>query len=430
MIRSWRAIVPAAACASAVLLAGSLYAFGYRYQYHALLDYWGAAPFRFPFLDMHAVTSAVECHRLGYDVYVQNPCDVFNRVHGYSPVWLWLSVLPISTGWDTALGLVTVLLFIAVLPFLPPGRGLWQTAVITLGTVSSVVMFALERANVDIIIFMFAMLAVTLTRRSAPHRALGYAVALFTGMLKFYPITLLILAARERLGVFVAIGLVSFGAIVLWFAFDSGEILRGMANIPTTQYFDEFVFGARDLPYGLAQTMDWSRPAAAGLLIALLVGMVATALVLAGREDTAARLRQLTDAEAAYLLIGCVLLVGCFLAAQNILYRGIFFLFVLPGLTALVRTRSRRRFDGAYFGVIAAIIVLMWNDTVRTLVNGTLRWFGVSVGPNDVAHFDIWLVREAMWWPVVVVLTAFLFRLLWGSRAAQDMVGLLSGRPG
>ena len=203
-----------------------------------------------------------------------------------------------------------------------------------------------------------------------------------------------------------------------------------MANIPTTQYFDEFVFGARDLPYGLAQTMDWSRPAAAGLLIALLVGTVATALALAGREDTAARLRQLTDAEAAYLLVGCVLLIGCFLAAQNILYRGIFFLFVLPGLTALVRAHGKRRFDGAYFGVTAAIIVLMWNDTVRTLVNGALRWFGVSVGPNGIAHFDIWLVRELMWWSVVVVLTAFLFRLLWSSRAAQDMVGLLSGRPG
>ena len=379
---------------------------------------------------MNAVTSAVECHRLGFDVYVQNPCDALKRVHGYSPIWLWLSVLPISTAWDTALGLATVLLFIAVLPFLPPGRGWWQTAVITLGTISSVVMFALERANVDLIIFMFAMLAVTLTRRSTPLRMLGYAVALFAGMLKFYPITLLILAARERLEVFVAIGLVSIGAIVLWFTLDSGEILRGMANIPTTQYFDEFVFGARDLPYGLAQTMDWSRPAAAGLLIALLVGTVATALALAGREDTATRLRQLSDAEAAYLLIGCILLIGCFLAAQNILYRSIFFLFVLPGLTALVRTHGRRRFDGGYFGVTVAIIVLMWNDTARTLVNGALRWFGVSVGQNEIAHFDIWLVRELMWWSVVVVLTAFLFRLLWGSRAAQDMVGLLSGRPG
>jgi hypothetical protein len=430
MIRDWRAIVPAAAAATAVLLAGSLYAFGYRDQYHALLDDWGAAPFSFPFLDMHAVTSAVECHRLGFDVYVQNPCDALNRVHGYSPIWLWLAIFPISTAWDTALGLATVLLFILTLPFLPPGRGWWQTTVITLGTVSSVVMFALERANVDVLIFLLAMLAVALTRRSMPLRMLGYAVAVFAGMLKFYPITLLILAARERLGVFIVIGLVSTGAIALWFMLDGREILRGMANIPTTQYFDEFVFGARDLPYGLAQTLGWSRPAGAGLLVVLLVGTVAAALALAGRDATAARLCQLTDAEATYLLAGGVLLIGCFLAAQNILYRSIFLLFVLPGMTALVRADGWRRFDGLCFGVTMSIVVLMWDDTARTLVNGALQWFGVSTGPNDSAHFDIWLVREVMWWGVVVVLAAFLFRLLRGSRVGQDAVALLSGRFG
>jgi Glycosyltransferase family 87 len=428
MIQSSRAVVPAAAAAGAVLLAGVLYTFGYRDQYFALLGYWGAAPFRFPFLDMNAVTSAVECHRLGFDVYVRNPCDALNRVHGYSPVWLWLSILPISTAWDTALGLATVVLFIVALPFLPPGRGWWQTAVITLGTVSSVVMFALERANVDVLIFLLAMLAVALSRRNMPLRMLGYAVALFAGMLKFYPITLLILAVRERLGVFIAVGLVACGVIVLWFVLDSGEILRGMANIPTTQYFDEFVFGARDLPYGLAQTFGLPRPAGAGLLVVLLVGLVAAAAVMAACDDTAARLRRLTDAEATYLLVGCILLIGCFLAAQNILYRSIFFLFVLPGLTALVRSDGRRRLDGLYVGVTASIIVLMWNDTARTLVDGALRMLGVSTAPNDIAHFDIWLVREVMWWTVVVVLTAFLFRLVQGSRAARDAVALLSGR--
>jgi hypothetical protein len=428
MIRSWRAVVPAVALAAAVLLAGLLYAFGYRDQYHALLDDWGAAPFPFPFLDMHAVTSAVECHRLGFDVYVQNPCDALNRVHGYSPIWLWLSVFPITTAWDTALGLGTVLLFVMALPFLPSGRGWWQTAVITLGTVSSVVMFALERANVDVVIFLLAMLAVALTRRSLPLRMLGYAVAVFAGMLKFYPITLLTLAVRERLGVFIAIGLVSTGLILLWFVLDSGEILRGMANIPTTQYYDEFVFGARDLPYGLAQTFDLPRRAGAGLLAVLLVGMVAVAVTLAGRDDTAARLRQLTDAEATYLLVGCILLIGCFLAAQNILYRSIFFLFVLPGLTALVRSDGWQRLDGLYVGVTASSILLMWNDAARSLVNAVLRWFGVSTGSNDIAHFDIWLVREVMWWSVVVILAAFLFRLLRDSRVAQDVAGLLSGR--
>jgi hypothetical protein len=100
-----RVVTPAAVAAVIVLFAGLLYSFGYREQYYALAKAWGALPFRTPFLDMHGVTSAVECHRLGYDVYVQNPCDVLHRVHSYSPLWLWLSVLPITTAWDNALGL-------------------------------------------------------------------------------------------------------------------------------------------------------------------------------------------------------------------------------------------------------------------------------------------------------------------------------------
>jgi hypothetical protein len=412
------AAAPALITAVAVLLAGYLYAFGHRHLYYAMLESWGAAPFRVPFLDMHGVTSAVECHRLGFDVYVQNPCDVFQRVHAYSPLWLWLAVLPITTDWDTTLGLAAVVLFLISLPFLPPGRGWWQTVVITIGTISSTVAFALERANVDIFVFPLAVLAVTLSCRSPRLRVFGYAVALFAGMLKYYPIMLLILTIRHRLGTLVAVGLASFGIIALWFMLDSDAILRSMANIPPARYFDDHVFDARDLPYGLAQILDWSPSAAVGLLIALLIGMGTTAVALARLDDVAGRLRQLTDAEAAYLLVGCTLLVGCFFAAQNVVYRGIFFLFVLPALTALARASGRRRLDGLYFGATGIIIVLMWSDPVRALVNGISQQFS-GVSPPSV-HFVVWLVREMMWWVVVCILAAFLLRLLCDSQAARE----------
>jgi len=426
MIRGRRAAVPVIAAAAAVSLAGFLYVFGYRDQYYALLEAWGAPPFRFPFLDMHGVDAAIECHRLGFDVFVENPCDVFRRVHPYSPVWLWLSVIPITTGWDNALGLACDLLFLVALAFLPPGRGWWQIAVMTAAAVSSVVMFALERANADVIMFVFAVLAARLTLGRAPSRTLGYGVALLSGFLKFYPIVLLVLAIRERLGRFVVIGLIATGTIVLWFVLDSHEIMQAMANIPTTLYFDEFTFGARDLPFGLAQTLGWSRPAAIGLMVALLAGTAGVAVGLAKLDDTAARLRHLTEAEATFLLMGSVLTIGCFVVAQNVLYRSIYFLFVLPGLTALVRAEGRRWLDLVCFVTIGAIIVLMWNDTVRTLIDGVLGWFDVTARPGDVAHFYIWLVREIMWWGVVMVLAALMMRLIWSARATRDAVAVLS----
>jgi hypothetical protein len=385
-----RAALPAAAAAAVVLLAGVLYSLGYRAQYYALAEAWGAAPFRTPFLDMHAVTSAVECHRLGFDVYVQNPCDVFGRVHGYSPLWLWLAVLPITTAWDNALGLGLVLLFLVALAFLPAGRDWRQTMLIALGAVSSVTMFALERANVDLLVFVMAMLAVRL-------RATGYAVSLLAGMLKFYPIVLLVLAVCERLVTCLVIWAVAAGVVVLWFALDGAEILRGMANIPSTHPFDDNVFGAHNLPFGLAELLGMTHAAAIALQVLLLVIMFGLAAMLARWVQVHA----LTEVESLHLLAGSVRLVSCFVMAQNVSYRGIFLLLVLPALAVCRR------------GTVWLIVLLMWNSALRPVVNAITEWSSLA----GILRPGIWLARELAWWGVITVLAALLLRQVWESRA-------------
>jgi hypothetical protein len=404
-----RAVIPTAAATTGILVAGALYALGCHEAYQALLHHWGALPFRSPFLDIHAVTSAVECHRLGFDVYKNNPCDVFQRVHGYSPVWLWLAIFPITTAWDTYLGITTILLFLSVLPLLPPGRGWWQTAAITLATISSVVAYAVERANVDLLIFVLAMIAITLNCRCAPVRLLGYSAVLVAGMLKFYPVSLMILAVRERLMVFLTLGFVVLSLIALWLVLDGTDILRGIANIPTTSYFDDNIFGVRDLPFGVIQRFGFARWAAIAVLVALLVGMLCCAVALAMHNGLASRVRLLTKAEATCLLAGCVLLVGSFLGAQNSLYRAIFLLFVLPGLTVV------------YPGVVPVIILLMWSSGIRAF----MAWVGLVLPADGMAKSGIWMIWELAWWFVVAMLLAVMFRLVWESPARQDASRLM-----
>jgi hypothetical protein len=414
-----RAVFPAVVLAWLVVLAGLLYVLGYRTEYHALLQAWGAFPFRFPFLDMHAVTAAVDCHRQGFDVYVDNPCDVFHRVHGYSPLWLWLSVFPITTGWDSTCGLAAVMLLLLAVASLPPGRGWWQVAMISLGTISSAVAFALERANVDLLMFAMAAAAIALVRRWAWLRMLGYAVALLAGMLKFYPITLLILAVRERLLVFVVLGITALGVIAAWFALDGNEILRAMANIPVSAAFDNNAFGMRNLPLGLTQYFALPPWAGAALLIALPCAMLAVAVALARRDD----LRDLTANEATCLLVGAVLIVTCFLAAQNIQYRAIHLLFALPGLTALARQGDVR----CRVTVVLAII-LMWSGAISAPLDAGLTYLGVPTLPDSETQVAVWLARELMWWCVVTMLAALMFRLVWDSRARRDVAPLWSSR--
>ena len=358
---SLRAVLPAAAAAVVFCSPELCTALATARRYYALAGAWGAAPFRTPFLDTHAVTAAVECHRLGFDVYVQNPCDVFGRVHGYSPVWLWLAVLPITTAWDNALGLGLVLLFLIALAFLPAGRTWPHTALITLGVVSSATMFALERANVDLLMFVMAMLAVRL-------RTTGYAVSLLSGMLKFYPIVLLILAVRERLVTCLVIWAAAGGVIALWFALDGHAILRGMANIPSTQPFDDNVFGAHNLPFGLAELAALSHAWAMVLQAVLLVVVLGIAAMMCRRVQVHA----LTEMEREYLLAGSVLLVSCFVMAQNVSYRGIYLLFVLPALVAYWR------------GAAWLILLLMWNSALRPGIDAMAEW---SSPPEYVPAF-------------------------------------------
>ena len=391
-----RAVGPAAMAAAIVLLAALLYACGYREQYYALAEIWGAAPFRTPFLDMQGVTSPVECHRLGYDVYVQNPCDVFNRPHNYSPLWLWLAVLPITTAWDDALALALVGLFLVALAFLPPGRD-WR--LITLATISSTTMFAMERANIDLLMFVMAMLVVRL-------RFTGYAIALLAGMLKFYPIVLLLAAVRERALVCLAVWTMALGVVALWFALDGTEILRAIANIGSNPPFDDNVFGAHNLPFGIAAVVGLPRSGAMALEVLLLAAMVGVAIGSAGEIRTDV----LTEAEAVHLLVGAALLVSCFVIAQNVSYRAIYFLFVLPALIVSWR------------GAAWVAVLLMWNSGLRLAINRVAAWFGISTAPDGMLHFAIWLLRELAWWAVITLLAALLLRLVWESQAVRQAV--------
>ena len=88
---AYRLVIPATVLVFYAALA-ALWHWGLHSAYFTILRLFGFEPFRFPFLDIHAVLAAVQCHHLGIDVYFVNPCDALGRPHVYSP--LWLRVVP------------------------------------------------------------------------------------------------------------------------------------------------------------------------------------------------------------------------------------------------------------------------------------------------------------------------------------------------
>lgn len=418
---STRSIVPATVATALVVLCAALYLSGDRDLYVWLLNELGAAPYTFPFLDTHAVLSAVQCHSLGIDVFATNPCDVFGRIHVYSPLWLSLSVLPLTVAWTPAVGLILVIAFLLSLLFLPAGRGWWQVGAITLATISGSVAFALERANIDLVVFLFAVAVMRLVSLRLVLRLLGYGLALLAALLKFYPGVLLLTAARERLGVFIAIGMTALVTLAAFTLSDLHDVLRVLASIPTTSYFDTYAFGARDLPFGLAEAFGWSKTAAAVLFVVLVCGVIGIALRMSLSSPLPDDLAALTEAEATSLLIGCVLVLACFFTAQNTLYRGIHFLFVMPALTALASTSKARQSHRLPVTATVLILLLMDWEPLRRHVSPAVLRAGLPAGYLPLMNFYLWLLREAIWWWVIAVLTAFLISLLGRSRSWLDL---------
>jgi hypothetical protein len=153
--------------------------------YFFVLRHLGVPVWQFPFLDLHAILSALECKRQGVDVMLANPCDVLGRPHVYSPLWLApAAVLPVNASWLMPAGICLDLMFILSLCRLPAITDRADLMILGIAVLSPVTAYALERGNNDLVIFLLIVVAVPLVLAAWPRRAAGYAIFLLAALLK------------------------------------------------------------------------------------------------------------------------------------------------------------------------------------------------------------------------------------------------------
>jgi hypothetical protein len=421
-----RYLPPACLCVF-FLLVSTLFFLGNTHAYSAILWQLGLDPFSFPFLDTYGVLSTAECHGYGVDVIVENPCDVLGRTLDYSPFWLVTAKLGLHTGLTQLVGFTLDLLFLFWIFFLPAVRGWLETAAITLALFSSMVAFALERANLDLAIFVIAILATNWASRSAIWRQLGYGLVMVAALVKYYPGVILILAIRERLIVLCTVIVTTIGVAVVFVTFEGSDLIRVLAQIETGSWFNT-AFGAQNLPRGVveltASLFQVSPRGAMAMELALALIVIAFAVTIATYEDLQQGLELISERSRAFLLVGGALLVGCFFAAQNGAYRGIYFLFVLPAITDLWRgpvssaVRQRSILAGA------CVIFLMWSQFLDRAREEVLDLFDAPIVTLAYSRFAFWLLREIVWWWVVTILLALALCLIYRSPAGQQFLRL------
>jgi hypothetical protein len=383
--------------------------------YAEVLRYWGNPSAPFPFVDLHYVLSNVQCWKLGINVYVQNPCDVLHRTFDYSPLWLRATFLP-APEWTSMLGWALLLSFILSLCYLIRWHGVREFFLFTLATISPMVVYGVERANVDVIIFLCCLSVGMLLTRKLPQRLLGYLVILLVGLLKFYPLTLLILVIRERLLTCIAIVAVTLGSLILFYAEYRDELLEMALNLPSGSYFYD-IFGAPDLPYGLKQVLpdfmqSYYNP---NVLYGILISLSTIYSMYIFRQ---CQMRQyvamLPPLPRIFLMIGAILVIGCFVFGQNNPYRGIYFLFVVTGLLALSR-KAEGKANSLIFSVSSIIVIfLMWAEWPSRAI----KVLGMLIS-SKIPDITFWLCYQLLWWWLIGLLGGLVMSYVWNNTSAR-----------
>jgi hypothetical protein len=422
----------AAGAALAVFLAMSwLYAHGGEDLYENILISYGVLPFRFPFVDASGALAAWECARQGVDVIVSDPCDVLQRGYNYSPLWMAVAGIPLGVRDTMAVGWSLDLVFLLSLSLLPPPRRTLELVVTLVATLSTMVAFALERANPDILLFLLTLATGLLTQYPLLMRVLGYFLGLAAALVKYYPIMVLVITFRERACVFCLVGLAVAASLAVFWAEYHVDIARGLPNIARGPYNTD-LFSAQNVPFLIgevaaavtASPQVWQI--AAGGLYAILVGAcIAICRRLLRFTELRTALAALPRFDRTLLVIGSAIIVGCFFAGQSIGYRGVFLLFVVPGLLGIARNPVRTlRILG--LGTSIVIVLLMWGECFRLALYRMLEQSGISEAIASEIKIQFWLLRELCWWWTVSVMLAVLADFLREVPISRSLSSLFS----
>jgi hypothetical protein len=414
-----------------ILLAAFVFFWGIRgfellSTYERILRFLGVgAVVKMPFVDVHAVLSAAECYRQGVDVYVTNPCDVGGRVYFYSP--LWLTLIPARLGTTDAwwTGTALAILFLLSLAWLCPARSRREFWLFLILCCSSAVVFATERANIDILVFVL-ILTVGKTFSSERLRSIGYGAVLLAAALKFYPIAALTVLVADKPRRALVIGGLGVGAAFSFAFLWHREIAVASEHFPVAYLGD--MFSAHNLvgtllmrfPRQFGFLEPYARAVTSFLI--LLSVLVATGLAISLHRKNVRRFLGLE--ETVLFLGGGAMIVACFFVGHNIHYRAILLLLTVPLLLAWTRDDSTAVRLTGWIGV-GLVAFAVFQNFLRMNMLSAVR---AVIGSDNRISIAFFALEEVIWWTLATGLISAMLLIAWDSPTGMWARRIADGR--
>ncbi len=348
------------------------------YGWENTFTLWDIPDLHLPFLDVRLITGGAESYAQGYDPALYNPRDPRGRIFNYPKIWYLVLASGIDQRWPVPLALAMIALFLgSVYAF--PGRltGL-SVFLILFALVSSAGMLAIERANVEFIIFGLMTLSLILVDRSAIS---AFGIMLLAILFKIIPVLGIgaFFGQDRTTSLRLILGSILF--TVLYFLFTLKDMLFIFSSTP--KGFSA-AYGVAVLPYLLHNLVQVHALHEAPLLFYKVVTRL---------DQLFVRFPQLPYVAAILILVACVYLgwrhrdpsgapdtrnlrafwmgagmyIGTFFIGNNWDYRLIFLILTLPQLGDWAIHMNRTTKAVSIFGLAMLFLSMSYSVTDAAL---------------------------------------------------------------
>ena len=309
-------------------------------SYQKIWLFFGVGSLDQTFGDLRVILAGWEAIRDGLNPYLSNPTDPWERLYNYPPIWLYGAATGFGQEATNAIGTVFLALFLLTIGVLSKRLPRQFLPYWLLVLMSPPALLAMERGNIDLVVFSLVFLAL-------PYSRLRFPAVALAACMKIFPLFALPMA---RVGNRWKAALVTLSAVMFYLLWEREKIALALKATPTPIMY---AFGGRVIflragvvlheRFGI--DISQTTVMASFWLLLLIVSLGVAALAFRGKQEEQPDL---------YFLAGAGVFLGSFIFNANWNYRLIFLLPMIPYITGLA---NKPRQQG-----LVLIALKMWMD--------------------------------------------------------------------
>ena len=316
------------------------------------------------FTDWSVIINANLCFDKGFDVYKNISCDQWNRPHVYGKILLYIPLIEsYKNFYFFVFPLLFNLLFIYVIVNFFKFKNYIEYFTIFPFMLSPSIILSIERANIDIIIFLL-LVFISFNKKIL----LNYFPLIFATLLKFYPLSLAIIFFFEKKFAKIIFQLIIFFVLIfsfLYFQYD--ELVKIFNN--STQFSARGVYNFSFNGLFLYITKlniiidnknyNWLKYLCIFifLIIPIIITLISQIKFLIHSNGIKDKLTDNIYENRLYILSSTII-ISCYFLFSNFIYREIFFLGLIPWILKEREISTNKSFINFYYYILCTKFII------------------------------------------------------------------------